>query len=127
MTSSPSGHRTILLAEDDLDIRDFVAMALEGEGYDVAAAANGQAALEAARAQPIDLILLDLAMPLLDGPEFCRAYRAEGGRAAVVLLTAASPDKVAVGMEACGAVAYLLKPFTIDALLDTVTQHLVPP
>jgi CheY-like chemotaxis protein len=62
----------------------------------------------------------------MPGPDFCRAYRERGGRAPVVLVTGADPKIVQTAMEACGAAAYVRKPFDIETLLDTL-ERLVRP
>src|SRR6476469_742410 len=68
----PPGARRILLV-DDADVRMLMEMRLEAEGYTVVVAENGQAALDRLRDQPVDAILLDLMMPVMDGREFRRA------------------------------------------------------
>jgi CheY-like chemotaxis protein len=72
---------TVLIAEDDPNIRDLLHELLEGEGYESLVVSNGQEALDLALAQPIDVILLDLQMPVLNGEAFCTAYREHGGKA----------------------------------------------
>lgn|SRR5688572_3913492 len=115
---------TVLIAEDDPTIRDILHALLEGEGYEALAVSNGQEALDLALAQPVDVILLDLQMPVLNGEAFCTAYRERGGNTPVVLLTAASDDIVQAPVAVCGAVGYIPKPFDIDHVIETVIQHL---
>jgi CheY-like chemotaxis protein len=123
--SAPQAGPLILVVDDDPTIRETFAAILASEGYEVIAAADGLDALEAVRQQQPDLILTDVAMPRLDGAGFCHAYRAEGGAAPVILVSAATAELVAATAEACGAVGHLLKPFGIDELLETVARHLV--
>lgn len=114
----------ILLIEDDKTIRIALEFALTREGYEVSAAADGMAGLEAARTGNPDLILLDLMLPKLSGLEVARALRAEGDETPIVILTAldAEQDKVA-GLDA-GADDYVTKPFSTAELLARVRAHL---
>ena len=116
----------VLVAEDEPAIRLVLEDLLSDEGYRVQTAADGAAALDIAERDEPAVILLDLGLPLLDGPEFCRAYREGGGEAPVVLVTAANQAIVETAMEACGAAAYIPKPFTIEAVLETVARLVEP-
>jgi two-component system alkaline phosphatase synthesis response regulator PhoP len=111
----PPQPKTILVVDDSTNIRAMVAGYLEGEGYRVLCAVDGREALEIARRDPPDLILLDLMMPQVDGYSFLRAYRLEGD-APVIILTAKleEVDKV-LGLE-LGADDYVTKPFGMREL-----------
>ncbi|MFF4220972.1 DNA-binding response regulator [Streptosporangium nondiastaticum] len=108
---------SVLVVDDDPDVRAAVADALTVEGYDVREAADGLAALSSVAAAPPGAVVLDLAMPVLDGLAVCRRLRALGDRTPVLVLTArdAVADRVA-GLDA-GADDYLVKPFALDELL----------
>jgi DNA-binding response OmpR family regulator len=95
-------------------------MNLRSAGYAVSAVADGRAALAAQLAQPADLLVLDLMMPSLDGLEVCKALRARGSAAPILMLTAKSTelDRV-LGLE-LGADDYLTKPFSLAELLARV-------
>jgi CheY-like chemotaxis protein len=114
----------ILVVDDDPDIRDVLRWILEDGGYRLAVAADGAAGLAVAEGQAPDLILLDVSMPRLDGPGFCRAYRAAGGSAPIVVVTASNPADMDATVGACGAVGYMHKPFDIDDVLAVVAEHL---
>jgi DNA-binding response OmpR family regulator len=108
----------VLVAEDDEDILALVVFDLEDEGYEVLTARNGKEAISLAFDRLPDLILLDVAMPGLDGYEVTRRLRAEGSTRGtpVVLLTARAQVKdVILGFEA-GANDYVTKPFRPDEL-----------
>jgi DNA-binding response OmpR family regulator len=108
----------VLVAEDDEDILELVAFDLEDEGYEVLTARDGEAAVALALERRPDLILLDVAMPGLDGYEVTRRLRAEEATRStpVVLLTArAQVRDVILGFEA-GANDYVTKPFRPDEL-----------
>jgi two-component system OmpR family response regulator len=117
--SSPAA--TILVVDDDPDVRALLAMLFDREGYDVETAIDGEAALAHAANDRIGLILLDLQMPRVDGKTFCRTYRERGGRARIVLLTAAEIQPGDV--ERYGFDDYVAKPFDVDAMLETVARH----
>ncbi len=108
---------TVLLADDDRAIRNSVARALELDGYRVHTVADGVAAVTEGRRSDIDVIVLDVMMPGVDGLGACRLLRAEGVHTPVLMLTARVdvPDRVA-GLDA-GADDYLAKPFDLDELL----------
>jgi DNA-binding response OmpR family regulator len=111
---------TILVAEDQADIRDLLLLNLRAAGYDASAVGDGLAALREQAAQPRDLLILDLMMPEQDGLEVCKALRAKGSATPILMLTAKSTelDRV-LGLE-LGADDYLTKPFSLAELLARV-------
>jgi DNA-binding response OmpR family regulator len=121
-STRPAGR--VLVADDDRQIREFVRVALEDEGYEVLTAADGASALALALAAPPDVILLDLNMPVMDGWRFAAAYRGAAGRAPIVVLTAAAD--AARRRHEIGAVAWLGKPFDLDELLRVVGCVITP-
>ena len=110
----------ILVAEDQPDIRDLIALNLRQAGYDVTPVADGRAALDSQADRSSDLLILDLMMPGLDGLEVCKALRAKGRATPILMLTAKSTelDRV-LGLE-LGADDYLTKPFSMAELLARV-------
>jgi two-component system, OmpR family, response regulator MprA len=114
----------LLVVDDDLDVRDSLRRALGYAGYAVTTAVNGADALTAVAHAPVDLIILDVLMPMLNGLETCRALRDRGDATPVLVLTArdAIDDRVA-GLEA-GADDYLVKPFALRELLARVNALL---
>lgn len=110
----------ILVAEDQTDIRDLLVMNLLGAGYKVSAVADGAQALARQTESPVDLLVLDLMMPKMGGLEVCKALRARGSAAPILMLTAKSTelDRV-LGLE-LGADDYLTKPFSLAELLARV-------
>lgn len=110
----------ILVADDDRAIREALGRLLGLEGHEVESVPDGAAALEAVRARPVDLLVLDLMMPSVDGVTVCRVLRSEGDRTPILMLTARTEtsDRVA-GLDA-GADDYLPKPFDPEELLARV-------
>lgn len=111
--------KTILIVDDNKNLRNLLNKFLTQEGFRVVTADNGQNALYAARYEKPDLILLDIMMPEMDGYEFIRAFRKEKDTP-VILLTAKleESDKVA-GLE-LGADDYITKPFGMKELLARI-------
>jgi two-component system, OmpR family, response regulator MprA len=111
---------SILVVDDDAPIRRMLARTLAAEGHDVLAAADGGSALAAVERAVPDLVVLDVAMPGLDGFSVCRRLRAKGLALPILLLTArdAVPDRVE-GLDA-GADDYLVKPFATEELVARV-------
>jgi two-component system response regulator MprA len=107
----------VLVAEDDRAVRESLVRALGLEGYQVRAVSNGAQALDALREHPVDLVLLDVSMPIVDGLTVCRVLRRERNRVPILMLTArtGTSDRVA-GLDA-GADDYLAKPFDLGELL----------
>ena len=126
-TSAPDGVPVVLIADDDADIRAVLSMALEDEGYGMIEAADGQDALALALARTVDLIVLDLHMPQLDGQAFCEAYREGGGRAPVLLMTAANIEDTVAATATCNAAGYIRKPFDLEDVLDTIERLVARP
>jgi two-component system, OmpR family, response regulator MprA len=110
----------ILVVDDEPAVQSALARALSMERYEVAQAADGQEALEFLGAAPYEAVILDIAMPRLDGLEVCRRLRQGGDRTPVLMLTARDEvdDRVA-GLDA-GADDYLVKPFALRELLARV-------
>ena len=111
---------TILVVEDDEKIAETLRKGLEGEGYRVRLAADGEEGFYRACTEPCDLILLDLMLPGRDGLEVLRAVRRSGCRVPVLILTARDgvADRVA-GLDD-GADDYLVKPFSFAELLARI-------
>jgi two-component system response regulator MprA len=107
----------VLVVDDDPPLRRMLARTLTAEGFEVTVAPDGGAALVAAERTPPDVIVLDVAMPALDGLAVCRRLRAKGLQTPILMLTArdAVPDRVA-GLQA-GADDYLVKPFAVQELI----------
>jgi two-component system, OmpR family, response regulator MprA len=107
----------ILVVDDEPDVRNALKTALELEGFDVATAQDGLQAVVRLSEDGVDAVVLDVAMPYVDGIEVCRRVRAAGNAVPILMLTAkdAVDDRVA-GLEA-GADDYLVKPFALRELV----------
>ena len=114
----------ILIAEDEPRISAFVSRGLESAGYTTTIVESGDSALEFALGGDIDLVLLDVGLPGMDGFEVLRHLRGQGATVPVVMLTARSSTRDTVqGLDA-GANDYVAKPFKFDELLARVRSRL---
>ncbi len=114
--------RTILICDDEASILNILEFSLGAEGYRVLAVADGEQALAQARAEPPDLIVLDVMMPRRSGFEVCRELKQDRRTAdvPVILLTARGRrEDRELGRQA-GADAYVTKPFSPQRLLEKV-------
>lgn len=112
----------ILVVEDDDGIRDLVDLVLSTAGYEVLTAPNGAAALQLVGQARPDLVLLDMRMPVMDGWEFARQYRARPEPPAPILVLTAARDAAARAAE-IDANGYLGKPFDLQELLALVGHY----
>lgn len=118
-----SNDRTVLVVDDDRDIRDTVSDVLSMADYEVVQAANGQAALEQLEGgRRIDLILLDLMMPVMNGFELLRALRGHEEWRNIPVVMASSNR--GFNADDVGVAAVLRKPYTVDALISVVRRAL---
>jgi DNA-binding response OmpR family regulator len=116
--------KTLLIVDDDADLRGAVAEQLEAEGFATLESATAGDGVRAAQEQKPDLILLDVDLPDMDGREACREMRRRGVAAPIIMLTAASGDEDTVqGLEA-GANDYVTKPYKFAVLLARIRAQL---
>lgn len=110
----------ILIVEDEYPMRNALVKTLQAEGYRVISASDGPSGLECALTRTVDLILLDIMLPNLDGFSLCRELRQHGRKMPVLMLTARGEvDDRVEGLD-CGADDYLMKPFSMRELLARV-------
>ncbi len=119
----------ILVAEDEPDIRNLIAITLQFNGFDVVTVQDGIEAIETAENGGFDLILLDVRMPRKTGYDACRYLRsAESTKATPILFLSAKgqESEVETGLEA-GADEYILKPFAPNDLVARISSYLPKP
>ena len=112
-------HEHILVVEDDAQIRNFICFTLEAEAYVCRTAATAEEAMRLLAAEPIDLMLLDLGLPDLDGTEVIRRLRT-WSEMPVIVVSARDQDKEKVAVLDLGADDYLTKPFSASELLARI-------
>lgn len=115
----------LLLADDEPSIQRLYAQMLEGNGFEVQVATDGQEALDAALEGSHDLIILDLKMPRLDGFEVLRELRKAGSNVPAVVMTGHFPEEVVASrIDELGVAEVLMKPVMITDLLNAVRRVL---
>jgi DNA-binding response OmpR family regulator len=118
--------KKILVVDDEADLVETIRFPLEMEGFNVLISYNGEDALNQARKENPDLILLDLMLPKLDGYKVCRLLKFDERYKdiPILMLTAKTQEKDKImGMET-GADEYITKPFDIDELMKKVKAYL---
>lgn len=118
-TNSASEEKTVLIVEDDADLRQIIQWILEDEGFKVEIAGDGQEALDRARANKPSLVLLDMALPIIDGYGVAAGLRQiYGDNIAILTVTAAGHAEEKA--QRVGAIGYVSKPFELDTLINAV-------
>lgn len=116
----------ILVADDDQNLRRILCLFLKNAGYETVEASNGREALQLARGQRPDAVLLDIMMPLIDGFSVCRQIKddPEIARTPVVICTAKNRKEDLISALKAGAEDYIIKPFTKDTVLGKIGKLL---
>lgn len=114
----------ILIIDDSEQLRSIFKLTLEFKGYSVTTANDGREGLAAAKAQAFDLIFCDIEMPVMNGLEFVRAWRKQGGDTPpIIMLTAEGNDVISMALAA-GADGAISKPFEPIHLLNEIERRL---
>jgi DNA-binding response OmpR family regulator len=113
--------KNILVVEDENRMREFIVLFLRREGYNVIEAENGMVALEKFKSEDIDLIVLDIMMPIIDGFQVCSEIR-KISQVPIIILTAIEEENQQVKGYEIGADDYVTKPFKINILMAKVKR-----
>jgi len=116
-------HRRILVVDDEPQITRVLRTSLSSQGYDIRVANNGETALEILKDWTPDLVITDLAMPVMDGVELCRRVRAKS-EVPIIVLSVRGEERTKVQALDAGADDYVTKPFGINELLARVRASL---
>jgi len=114
--------KRVLVVDDEPGLRQSLGLLLSDAGYAVSAEQDGRKALDRALAEPFDLVLCDVRMPEMDGLTFLRNYRAKGGTALVIMMSAYGGEDAAIAAMKEGAYDYLPKPFRPDEVVLTLRK-----
>lgn len=116
--------KTILTIDDSASVRQMVALTLSAAGYSVVEAGDGAEGYAKATTQPVNAILTDLNMPVMNGLDFIRKYRAHPSSAGIpiVFLTTESDETMKGQARAAGATGWIVKPFKQDQLLAVIRK-----
>ena len=114
----------VLIVDDEFGLADIISYLLASQGYEVEIAINGQLGLEALAKRPADLVLVDVMMPIMGGPEMVRQMKADPALAAIpVIMMSGLPEAIPRGADALQDAA-LTKPFPMKRLLAAVSELL---
>ena len=116
-------HRRILVVDDEPQITRVLRTSLTSQGYEIRVANNGETALEILKDWTADLVITDLAMPVMDGVELCRRVRAKS-EVPIIVLSVRGEERTKVQALDVGADDYVTKPFGINELLARVRASL---
>jgi len=118
--------KKILIVDDEVDLVETIRFPLEIEGFDTLVSYNGEDALNQARKEKPDLIILDLMLPKLDGYKVCRLLKFDERYKdiPILMLTAKTQEKDKILGKETGADEYITKPFEMDYLLEKVKAYL---
>lgn len=122
--SGGPARRKILVVDDEQIVRDLLLAALEEADYDVEAAADGREALERLETETYDLLITDVRMPGIDGLTVVREARRRSSTMAIVIITGASSEAIAIEAINLGVNGYLTKPFGVDRVLAVTSRAL---
>lgn len=118
----PAEPRQVLVVDDDAHTRDVLSTVLALQEYELVQAADGKEALAVSQTHDVDLVVLDVVMPDMDGYEVCARLKAEHRDIRVVLLSGGDAGGDRARGQAAGADAFLTKPFSPLELIDTMKQ-----
>lgn len=126
MTTSGAEPKTILLVDDDPELRDGLRVVLEKQGHQVLEATNGIQAKEVVHRQRPDLVILDMMMPRMGGFPVLEHFKGRADAPPIIMITANEGSRHKAYAEWLGVVSYLRKPFAMDQLLESVAKALAP-
>jgi two-component system, cell cycle sensor histidine kinase and response regulator CckA len=119
--------RSVLVVDDERAVREVVAAALTRAGYRVRVAASAEQALDLERAEPVDLLITDVILPAMNGPDLARQIRRRSPDTRVLFMSGYTGDAALDPAELEGGLAFLQKPFGPGAVLARVRELLDPP
>jgi two-component system, OmpR family, KDP operon response regulator KdpE len=112
----PSTHGSVLVTDDDADLRRVLSRTLDALGFEVSESANGEQAVRTAAVRPFDAVLMDVNMPGMGGIEACREIRKNAPRCQILMLTVRDREADKIEALDAGADDYITKPFSIPEL-----------
>ena len=124
MTTARSSRKTVLVVEDDPDLLATLEFNLDAKGYHALTATDGATALDIRRSNGVDLIVLDLSLPVMGGMQVCKALRDAGDTVPIIMLTAWQEERQRVEGLRSGADDYVTKPFSLRELMARIESQL---
>lgn len=120
----PDRRARVLVVDDEQIVRDVLLVTLASSGYEVESAPDGARAIELLRTAPFDLLITDVRMPGVDGLTVVREARRQSRTMAIVIITGASSEAIAIEAINLGVNGYLTKPFGVERVLAVVARAL---
>ncbi len=114
----------ILIVDDEMRVREILSRKLTDDGFNCLTAADGNTALKMLKADPVELVLLDIMMPGKAGPEVLREIKAKYPDTAVIMVTAIADVQTAIGLMRMGAYDYIIKPVELNVLTVSLDRAL---
>ena len=124
MATKRQGQRSVLVVEDDPGLLATLEFNLQATGYNVLTASDGATALDIRRSNSVELIILDLSLPVMGGMQVCKALRDTGDTVPIIMLTAWHQENQRVDGLRSGADDYVVKPFSLSELMARVEAQL---
>ena len=124
MKSTQTSRKTILVVEDDPALLATLEFNLETAGYHALTASDGATALDIRRSNDVDLIVLDLSLPVMGGMQVCKALRDAGDIVPIIMLTAWQEEMQRIDGLRSGADDYVTKPFSVRELIARIESQL---
>ena len=124
MTTKRQAQRSVLVVEDDPGLLATLEFNLQTTGYHVLTASDGATALDIRRSNSVELIILDLSLPVMGGMQVCKALRDAGDTVPIIMLTAWHQENQRVDGLRSGADDYVVKPFSLSELMARVEAQL---
>ena len=112
----------ILVADDEDGLLEMITFTLQSAGHEVSSVKNGRAAVELAKREKFDAVVMDVMMPFMDGYHACAEITGQSDPPPVLLLTSRDFDQDAAAVRGSGATAFLSKPFEVEELLRVVQE-----
>jgi two-component system, OmpR family, response regulator RpaA len=116
----------VLVVDDDPDLAAICSLVLEDEGYAIDVATNGADAYDSMTADGIDVVLLDVMMPVIDGLTVCKMIKRDPRTREVPVIIMSASERLREQAQHCDADAVLAKPFNLDELISAVGQFAYP-
>ena len=114
----------ILIAEDEDRLAAFIEQGLQKKGFTTAVVSDGEQALAIMQSHKVDLLLLDLGLPVIDGMSVLQQLRQQDGKLPIIIVTARTDDRDRLAALAAGANDFITKPFRFTDLLARIQSHL---
>ncbi len=119
-----TGKKSVLIADDDIDLLQLVKMQLQRAGFNVRLSLNGNGITKMATDEHPDVILLDISMDGISGDDICRKLKSDGATSTIPVIMFSANDNIEQIVNSCGANDFIRKPFNLQTIKDKI-MHVV--